>query len=289
MLCTTLFEAAEDDLRYQRLANKWMLAFTGWMDKHNSDTPLGEIAEFHYWPATMRDGKSIDILYLPAWRVGIDVNDLSFGIGWVPDGSTDNRRAFILAGIQENRRHYYVVMMAKRDPRQETDVLWGLPMDSFVHEVMHYFDYKRGYDRALYLQRLRNAGKSDQKRLADRGPAAYYNDPLELNAHFQQGLGSLFVSLASKLAQKAHFGEADPADWLDSFDAFLKRYIKTADQQKDQYLQYISEPNKRKMIRRLYKVYTLIRQQWPDLPEIQEQARDYVAKWQAEDAQREMA
>jgi hypothetical protein len=107
---------------------------------------------------------------------------------------------------------------------------------------------------------------------------------LEYNAHFQQTLASLFSAMASLLASREHYGDARmELPWLGSFQRFVAKFFETADRQKYQLRQYLSEANRRKMIRRLYKLYGVIKQQWPNVPEIQAQAQAYVMRWRADD------
>lgn len=282
MLWSELFESPEDDLRAQRLAHHWMMLFSQWMEAHNSDTPLGDIQELYFWQPLLLDGRRVNLLYLSGWRLGLDATDISFAIGWMPDGKASDSRGFLLPVIQDGRRHYYVVLMTRGDPRGRTDVIWGLNMSSFIHEVTHYFEYKRGYELAQYRRQQRGGSR---KRIADQGPEAYYNDPLEYNAHFHQTLGSMFTAMAARQAGEVHYGDTDALPWLDSFQRFLAKFIDVADQQKYQVMRFLSEANKRKTIRRLYKLYGLIKQQWPNVPAIQAQAEAYLANWRAADAQ----
>lgn len=284
MLWSELFESPEDDLRAQRVAHHWMSLFSQWMEEHNSDTPLGDVHELLFWQALLRDGRRVNLLCLSGWRLGLVAPDISFAIGWMANGGVGDSRGFLLPVIQEGRRHYYVVLMTRSDPRERTDVVWGLNLSSFIHEVTHYFEYKRGYERA----QSRRADKPEG-RLADRGPEAYYNDPLEYNAHFHQALSSMFTAMAARQAAEVHYGSTDALPWLDSFASFLAKFIDVAGQQKYQLLRYLSEANKRKTIRRLYKLYGLIKQQWPNVPTIQAQAEAYLANWRAADQQASQA
>lgn len=286
MLCNHLFEDAESDLRSVRLAQKWAFEFFHWMEQRNTDVPLGEINELNFMQPTIKDVGKLDLFYVSGWRLGLP-DDLSFGIAWMSDGSTTSARARMVPAIQENKMHYFVLLMANSDLRQQTDVMWQLNANSLVHEITHYFEYKRGYNAALYWQRHRAAKRErdgmppiPQKKRTLRN---YYNAPLELNSHFQQAFADMFIGLASRLAQQKQYGIADEIPWLDSFRAFYAQFRKVADQQKYQYLQSLSGPNRQKLIRRLYKLYTLIKQRWPNLAEIRQQADEFVERWQAAD------
>lgn len=288
MLVQHIFESPANDLRVQAIARRWSLLFSRWMDQHNTDTPLGELDAMDYWPnKELRDGQAINLMYIPASELGSELpSDLNIGIGWMSDGSEPHSYAHLVVDFDPSthRMIYYVVLMTSRDPRADVDVIWRLHMTSFEHELTHYFDRRRGYDRTLARLMTMTGKPPSMKRFA--APEDYYNDSLEFNAHFQQIFSSMFLHLAAHIAQKAHFGAADEDHiaWMESFDAFWHEFQKKERYQKDEFLRFLTPMNKRKLIRRLYKLYSLLTQaDWQNIEEIKQHANDLLQNWRAQD------
>ena len=282
MLCNELFEDANADLSSVAKAQRWAYLFFDWMDKHNSKTPLGDIQNLRRLSSIqISSKKNIDILYIPGNEISKDIpSDINFGVGW--SSKEDNTtRAYCIQMRIDNKQETFAILMLNKNPTMDTDVIYGTKISSLVHEIIHYFDYQRGYYNAVMRQRT----STKKTKLDLKKPRIYYNSPIEFNAHFNQLLADIFISLSAFIAQKKYYPNEniDDIPWLASFNLFYKNFESISNRTKYQFLLHLSNTNKKKIIKRLYKIYYLIKEQYPNIPEIQKQAESFIQNWTERD------
>jgi hypothetical protein len=240
-------ERPTDDTSARAQAQIAQDLFARWFSS-NETVPLAQLPH-----VTRLEGLGPPKYLVPATVVGLDLPDLSFGVHWgenTPFGSLLVYRDVALV-------KYAITLKTRSDPTDEVDVGYGVPWGSFVHEFMHYLDHKRGYTKALLRRPNLHA--------TDAEPDSYYNSPLEFNAHFQQGIDHYLQRVAHDL----HY-EPDKArgygEKLRSFAAFRADVVPWMPKHFDRFLR----PNyQRKLTRRLYKLFQLMRAEWPHLSVLQ--------------------
>jgi hypothetical protein len=111
----------------------------------------------------------------------------------------------------------------------------GILKDSFIHEFIHYLDFKRSKGHRPDFD--------DKTTISD-----YYNEPTEYNAYYQEA-ANVFVNLLkdddilSKIKEKYDNFE-DFSKWMME-NVFDKHFIKN-----------LNEKNKRKLKKRIYNIYS---------------------------------
>ena len=259
-----LFEDAASDLGTVRLAQSLSNQFARWLTKANETTPLKDIPEGQL-QGRERGGRFMKMITFAAKDMGINNrHNLRFGVGWYEDGVEHGEMGLMISSGTMVMPFYTIVLVSQKDCSNDVDVAFGLHWSSCVHELIHYLDWKRGYINTV----AKRAGKPRQ---ALDTPERYYNDPLEFNAHFQQGLAQLMNSASFSLRYKPE----KVSDYLVSFDRFSAWSIGMMP--KD-FVKQLNPEYKKKFGRRLYKLYDLFRSKWPDIEAIKLLADEYASQ-----------
>jgi len=122
----------------------------------------------------------------------------------------------------------------------------------FIHEYVHYLDYLRAKNRNVF----KKANYRDDK--GKTVPSLYQNNPLEMNAIFNQYMSSLYdiaktpwrlMSVDEKLDKLGR----SPTE-------FVKVAIKTFDAGRPGYVEALTQANKRKLHKRIYDAYSVVQE-----------------------------
>jgi len=112
----------------------------------------------------------------------------------------------------------------------------------FVHEFVHYLDYSRTKNKEVWSR-----GSS----IASNAEEAYYNNPVEFNSYYQQGVSNYMESLSNILRR------GDKRDILTfvpvTFDKFFK--VMTIHFLNRNFVKNLNERNLRKLKKRLFNLY----------------------------------
>lgn len=265
MKYSEIFEDAAVDLASSRQAQVLVNAFMRWiMDKTENET-LSD------W-GLMRIGQSEKgkFYYVSATMIGMKgYPDLNFGF------ERSNARGGYLSRIQYGDTiRCYAVVKVPFDALNVTDVAYKMSTaqwSTLVHEVTHYLDIKRIGKESETIQGVKNTGPSTAQK--------YYNDPLEKNAFFQQGLANIITRLA-----RAARSRKDVPSFVTDFNVFKKQFSDEFTHGDHRYLDQLSPENRRKFDKRLYKIFDLVSKKWPNIPEVQVTNADNeeaVARWKA--------
>jgi len=129
-------------------------------------------------------------------------------------------------------RNYRVIVI--NNLKEDRNPSKGIIRKSFIHEFIHYLDYKRSKYKGG-ISKLKSLEK-------------YYNDPLEFNAYYQESATYLAKMFEDEKIRSLH---------LKIFDTFDKFYKWALDKvfNKD-FIKYLNETNRRKLINRLYNIYS---------------------------------
>lgn len=258
MRYSELAESPEADLAQLREATKLSQAFVGWLVDHNEHTPLGDVPGLVRVTFGQNTGKEGYIV--SAYEVGLkDVDDLSFGFVWLKDGRRSSTKALLARGIRDGRRHYYAVFQLDHDPEKVTDIAFSLRWTSMTHELTHYLDYKRGFEKNGINTR-RDDSLAARGDLSDGNLRAYFNDPLERNAYYQQAISEIVSQLVVWSHNEARHEQGEEV--LASFDKFLD-FCKG--ELRPDFQDFLTQENWRKLTRRLYKLYGYLKHHWPNL------------------------
>jgi hypothetical protein len=264
-----LFETAETDLWTQRYAQRAVTKIGAYLSKKNEHVPLKDCGFLH------TSGSTDDIWMFPVTDAGLPHRDLWFGVGWRRNGDRQTR-AFASTGRNSTGRFRILVMLLDHDPSNDVDVTFMFKWDHLIHEMTHILDYQRGLlnhkDNVVRAASIR--GETPRKPALDE----YYNSPAEYNAYYQQGLYSILNTLnRDDIRGSEVFQYAFKRDTLDSFANFRSNFMHEFD---DTWMHYLTPANKRRFTRRFYKLYQLVRQEWPNMEAI----RDMEAERQEIDA-----
>jgi hypothetical protein len=256
-----LFEGPVQDLTAVEAAREVRTAFIAWLKEHNKDTPVRD---------TDMRGVSFEDLkafVVPAVVLGFrEMADLSVGIAWHPSGRepTANGHMFVTGNASNIR--YFVLVHVDENPMDEIDVIWKLgsaAWSAFIHEMIHYQDYKRGIiDAALNASRKGGSIQTNEK-----DPSAYINNPYEFNAHYQQGIDAILHMLEMVARDQGESGTSDYRQkYLKSYENFRKHHewampIK---------LRHLMNPDyKRRYEKRFFKFWQMIATAWPKIDVIE--------------------
>lgn len=147
--------------------------------------------------------------------------------------------------------------------------------DMLEHEITHYLDDVRGVGKSIktiQAETLEGLQRGEQA-----GLAAYYNHPLELNAFFQEGAGTI-VSILRKYHEGEHYADIplqhrDPEHeaqmarkvwgvFAGSPQVFHRRFWSSVD--KD-FVAHLTPANRQRLDKRIYQLYQAIQQYRPAL------------------------
>jgi hypothetical protein len=234
-----LFEDANADVAANKTANEIASKFARWFMPKNEETPLQDVPGVQF--VNMYEMR---IAYFDAKLFGIDDPTLHIGFSWTKDGSpTEKRGLLVRARMSQGdpTAHFFVTAVLSKDSTNEVDVAYSMRWDSLIHELIHYLDFKRGFKGEQGVKRKKHGED-------------YYNDPLEFNAHFQQGLHEImrqFTSQSSRVQMTVKNSLAD----FHVFDAWAKSSMP-----KSFYL-YLTPENLKKFERRVYKLWMYLKNQ----------------------------
>jgi hypothetical protein len=244
-----IFEDAHADFHANRLATTIASTFVSWLAQHNESTPLGDLLHRYRY----RDDI---ILYATGPEIGLpNCPDLFIGFAWNPKKAANGEPYGATKGYHSPAKNtttgemvYFVVVTEDRDPSNETDVAFGVSSEFLVHELTHYLDRKRQSPTAKY------AGPN-----ASSDPAGYVNSPFEFNAFFQQGMHNILKDLNRRSTK----------DELATFESFQKNNLWHFDHG---FRANLSPANQRRFTKRLYRLWMLIKANYPNMHLIAKQA-----------------
>jgi hypothetical protein len=264
-----LFEGPEEDALARGLANAAASAFTGFLISKSQDMPFREMPDAETF--NTRNGQ---IRAFPARLLGLPYDDLYIGFGW---GNDPRRHASLVRAERplnwSNDRpveRFYIIALwlGDHDPLNDTDLSWMVSRSSLIHEFIHYLDYGRGHETKRQQQlavpksnadwKRKHAAETKRQNASMSDPVAYYNDDLEMNAHFQQGANAISVSLMRQARGNPEQGARLLSDW----PQFIQRYRSEFN---EDWLRFLTPSNKHKFIRRLAKLFLAAQTAWPDV------------------------
>ena len=154
---------------------------------------------------TPKAGKNIVSLKVGETLDDADLDDLHIWFVMRDDSIPVNRRAMFVGSSKTDYRRIeiYVDVPSTMVPRMTPEIwkrviakngakVFERVQEIFWHEFVHYMDFKRMHP----VSRSKAFGKTKNlKGVAD--PGKYFNDPIELNAFIQQGLGRVQNHLAN--------------------------------------------------------------------------------------------
>lgn len=240
-----LLEGGHADIAAHGEASKIASMIGRWMSENNQEKPLKRIMmQKSLGQDRMGFVASCKFMGLPE-----QYHDLMFGFGYYPyesgaqmrrDNGTDAYMAVVKSG---DVRAYLVIMMVDEYPGEEFDMMYKIEWSNLIHELTHYQDRKRSQ---TFQKAARGTGTE------------YYNSPMEFNAYFQQGLYSM-------LGELGHFPKASKPDAIAARVATFPAFLKSYEIEFDSDWRYHMLPDtRRRFLRRLYNLWTAIKDGWPD-------------------------
>lgn len=253
-----VMEGAEDDLAALDIAKQASSAFAKWLISRNEETQLKEVMRLTKYGSEY-------VYAIPATELGLEYDDLMICVG---EMTGDSRGRLHMYHMKGSKTTYYALTLYVSLPNigDQVDVGFSLNWSTFVHEFVHYLDHKRGYTSAV-IKRKDKAYRAHVDRLiAGKEPLPakpkfssaneYYNDPIELNGHFQQGLSDIVEMLARSLEKHPDHGFT----W--TFPQF--RQMALIHMPKSFHLA-LRKHNSRSLDRRLYKIWQHMQDNWPNI------------------------
>lgn len=282
-------ETPEHDLAVHARAMHIVETFKNWLEANAKETTLanagGRVSLY---------GKGEMAWIINAAEIGLPASyrDLYLGFTWSTVPGKHKRADGALArsegyGVGDGLS-YYATLRFYGDPTGKTSNQFSPIWEHLFHEVIHYFDYRYGVQRDGRYNHKRT------KRIADRGAETgtpeYYNDSLELNAYFQMGLSEIFNSILTRTRYRVRPDRGDSMEKvLVSFETFRKEFMWAFDQA---WIEKLTPENRKKIMRRLFKVYQYIAASWPDTKELaaaierlKAAERETAERWAREDAE----
>lgn len=258
MFTADLFETPERDLSTLRYAERAVSKLGDYLRRKNEDVPLKDCGF-----RRMQTGPD-DIWLFPVTDAGLPHRDVWFGVGWQPGGHDANfkTQAYATTGRNaEGDRLSYLIMLLADNPENDTDVVFKFRWQSLIHEMIHILDYRRGLLR--HKDNVVRAASIRGERPKKPDPSTYYNSPIEFNAYYQQGMyGILNMLSRSDILDNASYQLAFRRDNLLSFDRFQGIFMHEFDWQ---WVDHWTPATRRRFLRRFYKLYELVRDQWPNM------------------------
>jgi hypothetical protein len=278
-----IVEGSEQDLNWLAESNRIQRVFTDYLRENNTNKVL-EQCGFRVSPCPSARQENMAIATISMRELGMrEYKDLSLGFSWnIYESEAKNNKArgyHFVEGYSDGSFYHYVTLHIDHNPMMDRDVSWEVQWDAFPHEMQHYFDHKRGYNAGL--RKKLAAGKSTQK---DLKGAAYFNDALEYNAHFVQGMVDIFRDLVRTVKDGPEAIDTFRAGPLSSFKAFQHEFL--CYMPKNFHL-YLDPEMLKRFNKRFYKLYTYVKDGFPDLAYIKSELEHDAAmeaRWAAEDA-----
>lgn len=276
-----IFEDAKMDLATARQAQKMVSAFTHWLHKATENGSLNDNPGIR-----TRRVEGSTLVYVSAEEIGLDGHpDLSFGL-MKNNGKGVAGCLYKSIPNPEHARRYWATLMVDFDPLTKEDIIFsigGSRWNDLEHEVIHYFDYVRGFKTAQALVARDNKAKKRNAQArggpwdADIAKTNYFNDPLEFNAYYQAGVSEILTRITRAPPRK------DRTHFLDNYDTFERTF---RDCFHATWFGRLSYPNSRRFDKRLYGLFTMLSQNWPNIDEIKDrvaEAQAAYAKWAEKD------
>jgi len=154
----------------------------------------------------------------------------------------------------------FVVLTCDKNPSAQTDVAWGLNIEFLVHELTHYLDRKRQSPTASY------AGKKTDGTDPDRYKK-YFNSPFEFNAFYQQGVHQLMRDIRARPPIGSRIRPK-----FETFPEFLSEFLYNFDYD---FRANLDPTYKKKLQRRLYKLWGLLKANPTKLDKIEAAAEKF--------------
>lgn len=245
-------------------------AFHKWLRDNNSVKTFGELCLASKVEHERIGGVNTYLIYAP--DIGLHYSDLYIAIGY----PRTNKKGFMATVEMPNGRIEYVLcLMVKDDPTNRVDVGHGLPMGTFVHEFTHYLDHQKRNIELMTRRKIKAAqayydSKGETpKPLSDDGmtPEQYYNDPLEFNAFYHDGIEGVLSRLLFDDLDNPGFIEKN---WLADFDKFRNQAVHSFQRM---FIKKLNSKFKKKFISRLYGLYSFLKEQPTDLHALKVQYR----------------
>jgi hypothetical protein len=259
-----LVEDARADLAQRAEAEKIVSAFQSWLHAHNAKTPLKDTPAGYTRPF----GRGRRAWVIPARDVGLDLDNLYFGFTWSENGEQDHADAALTRASDEGRAVYFATFSEYGSPLEKTDISYSCRWDDMQHEIIHYLDYVRGIQRNGRFSARRSATIAKRKTKMDKtkSMAPYFDDPLERNAYFQDGFNQLFKAIVQLTRYRVRPDRDESLEKrLASFASFLKMALPYF---RGQWVYGMSPRNKNRLMRRLHRVYSYIKETWPHTEEV---------------------
>jgi hypothetical protein len=272
----TLDEGAKEDLDVARKAERIATQFGMWLAMHNEDKPLAEIGftEMHIMDNIC--------CVISASKVGIDLPNVFFGFsqdgkGWRNKRSGTSPNAVVCrfpnGGV--DRPLFLISIVHGFDPIFATDVTWKLSPNNhnvMVHEIIHILDMRRGL-----LKRNPVNGKTQTQ---------YFNSDHEFNAYYEQGVSKFLQGLLryTRDDQGRHSFRIKYLSSFQNFSFFAMHDFNT------NWMHHFSPTTKKKFMKRLFKLYALMTQEWPNMDVIRDREKELEeieAAWEVEYARRD--
>jgi hypothetical protein len=271
-----IIEGPQEDLNQVQQAKKIVDAFCRWLANNNESTPIRDL------PFELVEiGKGRQAYILPARTFGLrGYSDLYLGFYWYISGR-GSTAGLMLRGDQpvgmfgDKRRVYYSMINVDGMIGDQTDFAYSIGTEAtanLVHEVIHYLDFKRGYDKNGPND------QRDQEKHPKSGSNGYFNSPIERNAFFQMAIYKILQELAFRAGGREEQVQAFARTTLRSYKAFRREFMIDF---RPEWIQRLSPTNKKRFEKRFYKLYTMIKADWPNIPQIQEINAE-MEKWAQE-------
>ena len=137
-------------------------------------------------------------------------------------------------------------------PNDFTYINTRLQKKTFVHEFIHYLDYKRGDTR-----------QNTAKLLRTKGEKAYYNTPGEFNAYFQEGeqeVEDLFKAIAKVKLSAGHSDKLK--EMLSDIEIFKNWVVLKSNMFSKDWYNSLELKWKKKFMKRLYTLYIALKKEY---------------------------
>lgn len=236
MKSTQLIEAAESDLRQVDQARSISKKFLNHLARYEDRTLLATPGAYE-----ARVGGYHGVFF-DAQAILKEFPDLSFGFVTTARGA--DVKAVLLRSAPGHRPRYWACFVVDKNPADAIDIAFSVSWNNMVHELTHYLDYKRGYDRdgAPTGQR-----EKEVNALKKRMTYSYYNDPLELNAYYSMAVADIIDRMKAEMrrdGQRAYYDRV-----LRSFDAFKSEFLYEF---RSDWVRHLNTANRKRFEKRLY-------------------------------------
>lgn len=266
MLCQHLFEDPEKDLKTVRYAQRAVGKILRFLTDKTENTPLKDCGFDHV--TASKD----ELWMFPVTDAGLPHQNVRFAVGWRMAADTKRKtKAFVVTAQDGPKQFILLVALLDHNPENDTDIAYKLDFSDVVHEFIHVLDYRRGY-----LTHKDNIKRAERLSGTKREPTQeqYFNSPIEFNGYYQQGLSKVLNSLviaSYKLKQSPTYAYAYRVQTLKSFNAFLREHRYSFN---DSWMHMLTPENKKRFMRRFYRLYELVRDRWPNMEAIRDMAAE---------------